>query len=134
MLGEWLKSNPTFRVATDSDCRCSEEIAEIRKGSGDAWKPNPRYHPYYVSGDFNGDGTEDFAVVLVGSQSQLHLAIFNGRFLPGTKPAYLSSDHVGALFYGPPRPRPYRLIIGAFGSEGGSLKPEGGSYSYVGSN
>lgn len=134
VLDQWLKQNPALRVATDADCQCSDEIAEIRKGSGGAWKANPNYHPYYVSGDFNSDGEQDFAVVLIDSATKLHLVIFNGPISAGIAPAYQSTKYVGPLFFGAPRPKPYRLVVGDFGSEGGLFKPKGKSYVYVGSD
>jgi hypothetical protein len=35
------------------------------------------------------------------------------------------------LFYGPPRPKPYRLIVGTFESEGLVLQPLGNTYRLV---
>lgn len=132
VLSQWLKNNPTFRVATDADCQCAESIEELRKGSGGVWKANLNYHPYYASGDFNSDGEKDFAVVLIDNKEKMRLVIFNGPISPGITPAYQSTKYTGALFFGPPRQKPYRLVVGDFGSEGGILKPKGKSYVYVG--
>ena len=134
VLGQWLEQHPALHVATDADCQCSDGIAQIRKGSGGVWKANPNYHPYYAFGDFNSDGAQDFAVVLIDSAKKLHLVIFNGPVAPGISPAYQSTKYVGALFFGAPRPKPYRLVVGDFGSEGGLFKPKGKSYFYVGSD
>lgn len=134
VLGQWLKQNPTLRVATDADCQCADDVAEIRKGSGGVWKANPNYHPYYASGDFNSDGEQDFAVVLIDGAAKLHLVIFNGPIYIGIAPAYQSTKYVGPLFFGAPRPKPYRLVVGDFGSEGGLFKPKGKSYVYAGSD
>lgn len=134
-LKDCLSAHPEFRVATDKDCECADHISSIRKGYGGVWKANPNYHPYFASGDFNGDNENDFAVILIkhGEKRKHYLAIFNGPYTIGTKPAYLSVAE-GALFYGAPRPKPYRLIIGNFESEGASLEPKGASYELVGSD
>ncbi len=131
-LAAWLVSHPEYRVAADRDCNCEADIQSIRKGGG-AWKPNPSYHPYYVSGDFNGDKKTDFAVILINTKEngKRYLAIFNGPYKAGSNPVYLSPEE-GALFYGQPRPKPYRLIVGDFGTEGASLEPKGNGYALVG--
>lgn len=132
VLRAWISEHPEFRVANDKDCECSDDIAEIRKGDGGVWKANPNFHPYYVSGDFNQDKQLDFAVILIKqSEKGKHLlAIFNGPFKKHSKPAFLSAED-GALFYGAPRPKPYSLIVGVFGSEGGALKAKGASYEFA---
>jgi hypothetical protein len=35
------------------------------------------------------------------------------------------------LFYGPPRPKPYRLLIGRFEAEGATLSPSGRTYKLI---
>ncbi len=129
VLKTWISEYPEFRVANDNDCECADDIAEIRKGDGGVWKANPNFHPYYVSGDFNLDKKLDFAVILIkqSEKGKHYLAIFNGPYQKNTQPAYLSPEE-GALFYGAPRPKPYRLIVGVFGSEGASVEPKGASY------
>ena len=63
VLKQWLGTHQGLRVATDDDCaaprraRCTG-IAELRKSK-------PSYQPYYLSGDFNDDRIDDFAVVLI---------------------------------------------------------------------
>lgn len=52
-LKAWLSAHPEFRVATDKDCECADNIASIRNGYGGVWKANPNYHPYFASGDFS---------------------------------------------------------------------------------
>jgi len=42
----------------------ADDIKQMKAGSGGVWKPVPDYHPYIATVDFNGDGAEDFAVVL----------------------------------------------------------------------
>lgn len=130
-LLNWLAKNPSLRVATDADCNCSKEIFQIRKGDGGVWQPNPSYHPFFTTGDFNVDGKTDFAVVLIDNTSNMHLAVFNGPITPNSSPAFVDNKHSGALFYGVPRPKPHYLVIGEFGSEGAILKPVGKSYVLV---
>ncbi|HJW04798.1 MAG TPA: hypothetical protein VJ548_16080 [Azospira sp.] len=131
-LEAWLDANPKLRVATDEDCNCTEDIASVRKGDGGVWKPKPSFHPYYVSGDFNDDKIIDFAVVLIERETRKRfLAIFNNPYARHAKPAYFAEADV-VLFFGPPRPKPYRLIVGDFWSEGESLEPKGKTYVRVG--
>ena len=138
VLERWLRADKTLRVATDEDCKCDEDIAAMRRGYGGAWKANPDFHPYYVIGDFNSDGQADFAVVVIRNATtpKREVAVFNGPFSPDrpAQPAYLSGKYVGALFFGPPRPKPWRLIVGPFESEGSLLVPRGSTYVLKPSN
>lgn len=65
IIQRWLLAHPGYRLATTSDCNCDEDIEAIRKGDGNAWKPEPGYQPYVAIGDFDGDGVEDIATVAV---------------------------------------------------------------------
>jgi hypothetical protein len=65
VLRSWLAQHPGYRIATDEDCGCADDIKQMKAGWGGAWKPVPDYHPYTATGDFNGDGVEDFAVAVV---------------------------------------------------------------------
>jgi hypothetical protein len=131
-LGPWMSSHSHLRVATDEDCQCAEEVEDLRRGTGGKWAANPGFHPYYAAGDFNGDGHQDFAVVLVdkANPKSRRVVVFNGPFSTQRSkgPAYVSSKYVGALFFGPPRPKPWRLVIGPFETEGAILEPRGTSY------
>jgi len=136
---KWLGEHPGSRIATERDCGdCSEQIAAIRKGMGGAWKPVPGYQPYYSVGDFNGDGQRDFAVVVATqdkSPKHFILLVFNGPLDASKpqKPAFVSEPMdltEQGLFFGPPRPKPYRLLVGGFESEGRLLLPKGKGYSW----
>jgi hypothetical protein len=57
--------------------------------------------------------------------------VFNGPLRPGVAPSFEERglDIQGqGLFFGPPRPKPYRLLIGGFESEAAILVPRGRSY------
>ncbi len=123
-LQHWLETHSEFRLALDADCDCNGDLEKIRKGQGSLWKAQPNYHPFYAAGDFNSDGKEDFAVVLLKG-AERYVAVFNGGAL---QPAYVSSKNAAPLFFGPPRPKPYRLITGNFWSEGTIFEPSGHSY------
>jgi hypothetical protein len=136
VLKGWLAHHPQYRLAKDEDCDCGGDIEQMKAGAGGVWKPVRDYHPYTATGDFNGDGVEDFAVVLIDRTKQeknFALIVFNGPFDSETlSPAFMQSGmdlkYIG-LFYGPPRPKPYRLLLGPFESDSGALLiPHGHSY------
>jgi hypothetical protein len=135
VVTSWIAQHPGYRLANDNDCKCDEDLHTIRKtGYGGRWKPVPDYHPYVAIGDFNGDGNTDFAVALIfnNSPNRFAILVFNGPFdSANITPAYFDHDlkmrGIG-FFFGPPRPKPYRLVIGAFESEGYLLLPKGQTY------
>ncbi len=136
VLKTWLARHTEYRIATDDDRDCAGDIEEVKTGYGGKMKPIPDYHPYIATGDFNGDGIRDFAVVLIDHSKQeknFALIIFNGPFDAETaSPAFSRSGldlKYSGLFYGPPRPKPYRLLLGPFESDSGVLLiPHGRSY------
>ena len=138
VLKGWLARHSLYRQATDADCDCAGDIQQVKAGDGAAWKPVQDYHPYVVTGDFNGDGAEDFAVVLIDRSKQeknFALIVFNGPVKSETSsPAFFQSGmdlKYCGLFYGPPRPKPYRLLLGPFESDSGSLLiPQGRGYRW----
>ena len=76
-LETWLQSRPRLRLATEKDCRNIEGLVASRTEYG------RDYQPYYVLGDFNRDGQQDFAVALIDrrkSARKFAIAIFNGPF------------------------------------------------------
>lgn len=70
VLKNWLARHSEYRQGTDKDCDCADDIKQMKAGSGGVWRPVPDYHPYIATGDFNGDGVEDFAVVLIDRTKQ----------------------------------------------------------------
>lgn len=137
VLQKWLARRQKFLVATDKDCgQCANEIANERRLSG------TDYHPYYIVGDFNGDGKKDFAVALTEleadeegrAEQKFKVLVFNGPFSRRTALPAFEKDELnlrdGGLFFGPPRKQPYRLFIGLFGNDQGlTLIPRGRKYS-----
>ena len=136
VLQAWLAKHREFRAATDSDCDCAEAIQQMKAGYGGKWGPIPDYHPYVATGDFNGDGFRDIAVVLIDLSKpakRFSLLIFNGPFDSAQKkPSFFASDlelRGQGLVFGPPRPKPYRLVIGPFESDNTAiLIPRAASY------
>lgn len=138
VLEVWLSRHSEYRIAKDEDCVCPDDIKQIRTGSGGAWKAVPGYHPYVATGDFNSDGQEDFAVAVVErskNQNGFALLVFNGPFKSEAAPPAFIKEGLDltyrGLFYGPPRPKPYRLVVGRFESDTGSvLTPHGRTYKF----
>jgi hypothetical protein len=92
------------------------------------WPPNPGYHPYYVAGDFVGDGIEDIAIGVIAFKdtTKFRVLILHGK----RRPAFLSErlDIRQGLFYGAPRPKPWLLGVGPFESEGVLFEPTATGY------
>lgn len=136
IIDTWLSAHQKFRVATDTDCDCERDIQQMKTGYGGDEKPIPNYHPYAATGDFNNDGVIDFAIVVIDRSKPTQnftLLIFNGPFHSKiASPAFVASglDLRGrGLAFGPPRPRPYRLVMGPFASDNTAiLIPRGQKY------
>jgi hypothetical protein len=128
ILKSWLTYNPTLRLAEAGDCGCDQDLAAIRQ----SWE-NPQ--PYYVQADFNGDGHQDFAVVLLDVQSKHEwgwntaLAVFNGPLREGMLPTFFKEQvgsPQGSLLY---HSSEVPLLIGPWESEGSLLRPKGDTYN-----
>jgi hypothetical protein len=137
ILYRWLSQKPYLRVATEDDCKCTDDIRETRTRKVGVWKPVPNYTPYYAIGDFNSDGQIDFAVALIDKTkftNRFAIAIFNGSFpvRKSYEPALFEKDFElrGKGFaFGLPRPKPFRLILGPFESDNSILfQPRGKRY------
>ena len=140
ILAKWLADHPQFRSANDDDCDCASDIKHVREGSGGNSQAIPDYHPFAATGDFNGDGAEDFAVMVVDQSKRENpgtLLVFNGPFKSPTKsPAFLKSGlklKLQALFYGPPMLIPNQLVLGCFEcAEISFIVPHGRGYKLGG--
>ena len=139
-LKAWLSSHPNHRLAADSDCLNRDGVERIRKQNYGDLKPIPNYHPYYAIGDFNSDGNEDFAVAVIDDNNpnqKFTILVFNGPYDTNSKinPVFVSKPldlSQAGLFYGGPRPKPWRLLVGLFESEGTLLMPTGNTYKWGG--
>lgn len=127
VLRGWLLFNPSLRPAEATDCGCDQDLAAIRQ----SWE-NP--NPYYVEADFNKDGEEDFAVVLVDAESEHQwgwnaaLVVFNGPLHGGMAPAFFKQQIgtlQGSLLY---HSSTVPLLVGPWESEGLALQPNSNSY------
>jgi len=125
-VSNWLVQHAGYRLATADDCKCEDDLRTIRVGDDNAIRPpEPHYEPYYAVGDFDGDGKEDTAFIVVPTRPE-------GRFLIVV---ILSSNRhamqreikqqygvagVGIFTASSVPRKPYRtnLYWGAFGSEG----------------
>jgi hypothetical protein len=131
-LDSWLARNPPFRLATENDCGCSDDIRDTR-AHGTWGTPIPDYQPYILTGDFRRNHQSDFAVVVTridGSYNGVSsILIFDGPFRRGSDPKYVGSvgllKHV-ALFASKDRGLP---LYGEFESEGCFYKPTPKSYA-----
>jgi len=88
ILQKWLAHKKGLRLATEDDVVNKKALEYARSA-------DKHYYPYYAVGDFNQDGTQDFAVALANRDSSLKnftVAIFNGPFKSAKKnePAFLS--------------------------------------------
>jgi len=92
VLERWLKEKRDLRLATESDCADKEGLEIWRKDWG------KDFNPYYSIGDFNRDGRNDFAVLLVdlksGEKQGFAIAIFNAPFGNKKAPNYFEEGYV----------------------------------------
>lgn len=117
----WLAAHPGYRLAIDADCECADEIEELRQGDGDAWKPQPDFHPYYATGDFDGDGLADVAVVALPRKPDdpiLIVVLWGAKREATVIPKGGESIADRGLFIAREQPKKHPvLLFGAFGSE-----------------
>jgi hypothetical protein len=128
IIRAWLDAHSQYSLAVDDDCRCADDMEELRQGDGGAWKPQPDFHPYYATGDFDGDGFDDAAIVVSprGSGHPVSIVIFFGSKTGLTSdvsvvPRDGSNVADRGLFLARTDPHAThpraRLLFGAFGSE-----------------
>src|SRR5918911_1252125 len=86
VLNKWLADKKWLRPAIESDCTDKEYLAIMRR----EWRKD--FNPFYAVGDFNRDGREDFAVLLVDHKDNQNqgfaIAIFNWPFKRRAAPNY----------------------------------------------
>ncbi len=138
-LEAWLSGHPTYRIAVETDCiSCAKSIKHLRIQNYGDWKALPNYQPYYTVGDFNSDSVDDFAIAVIDehkANKKFLILVFNGPFKASslTEPAFVSEPldlSNSGMFYDGPRPKPWRLLVGPFESEGRLLIPQGKTYKW----
>ena len=128
-IQRWLSANDQYRLADLNDCKCDDQIKEVRKGD-DVYKPVPNYLPYYAAGNFNG--LPSFAVIVLKKQepfqaNQVKIIVFakDDNVSPVTVDyPFIHDQNLSwlGLFVRPKNKKSDRLLIGVFGSEGKFLK------------
>jgi len=131
----WLSQHSGYRLANDADCSCADDIARVRAGWPPEWPPLPDYHPYYIVGDFRGDDAEDVAVGVISQQrpNKFRVLIIHGAPPSGHAAKNFLSEELDirqGLFYGAPRPKPWRLGVGPFESDGVTFEPTRNGYRF----
>lgn len=137
ILQQWLATRPTWRPATISDA-LDGLTGQSRKFTLEAIRSHGRsYQPYYAVADFNRDGSEDFAVILIDKSraaARWAVTIFNGPFNDNQNPTpafytervsdgdwllWKTGDQFGS-----------RIILGAPDSDSGNvIRPRGRGYT-----
>ena len=64
VIKDWLKTRPNLRVLREADYG-AKRLTALRE-----LEANPKIHPFYITGDFNRDGTREFAVMLVSRKNR----------------------------------------------------------------
>jgi len=114
----WLDAHPMYRLAVDGDCKCEDDIGS----------PQPTIHPYFASGDFDGDGLGDIAVVALPNRAGLKILVVvffgsksgldpDASEIPLPYPSVLAAGLFVGKSKGKGRPRHDALGYGAFESE-----------------
>jgi hypothetical protein len=131
VIETWLGRHPAYRLAIDVDCSCADDLAQVRAAA-------PDYHPYYVVGDFRGNGDEDLALGVIARRRPQGFRVLIIHSTPDNTRApiaFLSEElkFRQGLSYGPPRTTPARLAVGPFDSEGVAIVPIPNGYRFLGS-
>lgn len=97
----------------------------MRRGEGHAWRAQPTYEPYYAVGDFDGNGAEDFAIVVksIRERVDVRVIVFLGRkgkkgFDATNLKVEASSLEGFAIFTRRRSGQRTILLVGPFASEG----------------
>jgi hypothetical protein len=88
----FLAAHPTWRLAGDSDSRPSDDADDVGQLYG-------VYHPYFVRGDLDDDGTLDFAAAFVDREKKsaspwFSVAAFCGDGRGGFRPPQLIESEI----------------------------------------
>jgi hypothetical protein len=131
MVRQWLAAHPGYRLATDTDCRCDDDIHRMRDPKLSGTFAEPRFHPYYARGDFDLDGRQDLALGVhsSGERGQFRVLVLSKTAKPFLSDPFLLGD---AIFTDRRGIKYDRLLVGGFETEVGSLEPRrGGGYRFV---
>jgi hypothetical protein len=99
--------------------------------NGDAYSCPHSNGSSFAVGDFNGDGHEDFAVILRVREGPSHLAVFNGPLLSDVQEPAYETDNDNLGFFASSKLEQLYVEICALGldaSPGFSLAPQGSTY------
>ena len=131
MVRQWLAAHPGYRLATDADCRCDDDIRQMRDPKLSGALSAPDFHPYYARGDFDRDGHQDLALGVhsSGERGQFRVLVLSKVAKPFLSDPFLLGE---AIFRSRPGTKPDLLLVGRFETEAGSLEPRrAGGYRYV---
>jgi hypothetical protein len=135
VLQNWLADKPGWRPAVENDAYIGlTKLGRISYRNEIRTRGN---HPFYVADDFNSDGNQDFAVILIkkaGRSYKYAVAIFNGSFSKNKKvaPTFYSEQVAGVgdlLFWMTGDEHGNRFVVGPPESDSGTLiTPRGKKY------
>jgi hypothetical protein len=117
VLERWLKEKRNLRLATEYDWTDKENLEIWRKDWG------KDFNPHYSIGDFNRDGKNDFAVLLVdlknGEKQGFAIAIFNAPFGNKKAPNYFEEGYasLGRCYIVYNKMIKRRLFLGVYESD-----------------
>ena len=122
VLKKWQGKTTWLRPAIEEDAS-KDDLKEWRR-------ENKTFFPYYVVGDFNQDGKEDFVVMLknIKAEDEGVLVIFNAPF-SNSKPAYLNRGFGVRNYYVEYLEDLRMLYFTAYETHGFYLKPKGKKYT-----
>ncbi len=130
VLELWLENKTGWRPATVNDVLYGLDKDQRDYARGEMQSNGKFQHPYYVADDFNADGKQDFALVLItGNRKKYAVAIFNAPF--AETPTYYT-EQLGKgdwLFWMKDDQFNRRFIVGPPASDAGYLiVPRGNKY------
>ena len=136
VLQQVLLNRPGWRPATMEDAFAGETDEGREYKRGEIAYHGKNFHPYYAVGDFNQDGSEDFAVILINADDlppKFAVAIFNGPFTQNQRPVpTFFSEKVSSndwLFWVTDDRFGKRFLVGPPGSDAGFIiRPRGRRY------
>jgi serine/threonine protein kinase len=132
VLQKWLENKAGWRPATVNDVYYGLDKDQREYAKGEMQSNGKFQHPYYVVDDFNSDGKQDFALVLITTNRKKYaVAIFNAPFGDSPSPTYYTEE-LGKgdwLFWMKDDGFQKRFIVGPPASDAGYLiVPRGNSY------